>query len=142
MTRGRRFFIFFSSAGIMSAFLLFTLSVRQDKPLKKYLSWLPNPKVISMLTEIRNAQNKTYPKKIQFVDSASTALKNLDVTELEVKHALRDGDVEFNHDLTKARGTPKQYYVLIEINDFEYYIVARSYIGRTEIFQLGKIDED
>ena len=46
------------------------------------------------------------------------------------------------HDLTKARATPKQYYVLIEINDFEYYIVARSYIGRTEIFQLGKIDED
>ena len=67
MTRGRRFFIFFSSAGIMSAFLLFTLSVRQDKPLKKYLSWLPNPKVISMLTEIRNAQNKTYPKKLQIL---------------------------------------------------------------------------
>ena len=87
-------------------------------------------------------RTKHIQKKIQFVDSASTALKNLDITELEVKHALRDGDVEFMHDLTKARATPKQYYVLIEINDFEYYIVARSYIGRTEIFQLGKIDED
>jgi hypothetical protein len=46
------------------------------------------------------------------------------------------------HDLTKAREKPKQYYVLIEINDYEYYIIARSYIGRTEIFQLGKSDED
>ena len=90
MTKGRRFFIFFSSAGIMSAFLFFTLSVRQDKPLKKYLSWVPNPKVISMLTEIRNAQNKTYPKRIEFVDSALTALNALELTKLEVKHALRD----------------------------------------------------
>jgi hypothetical protein len=142
MTKGRRFFVFFSSAGIMSAFLLFTLSVRSDKPLEKYLSWLPNSKVISMLTEIRNAQNKTYPKRIEFVDSASLALDLLQLTELEVKHALRDGDVEFMHDLTKARNKPKQYFVLLEINDFEYYIVARSYIGRTEIFQLRKVEED
>ena len=142
MTRGRRFFVFFTSAGIMSAFLLFTLSVRKDKPLEKYLSWLPNSKVISMLTEIRNAQNKTYPKRIEFVDSASLALDLLQLTELEVKHALRDGDVAFMNDLTKARAKPKQYYVYIEINDFEYYIIARSYIGRTEIFQLGKIEED
>jgi hypothetical protein len=126
----------------MSAFLLFTLSVRSDKPLEKYLSWLPNSKVISMLTEIRNAQNKTYPKRIEFVDSASLALDLLQLTELEVKHALRDGDVEFMHDLTKARNKPKQYFVLLEINDFEYYIVARSYIGRTEIFQLRKVEED
>ena len=52
MTRGRRFFIFLSSAGIMSAFLLFTLSVRKDKPLEKYLNWLPNAKVISINLDI------------------------------------------------------------------------------------------
>ena len=114
----------------------------KDKPLEKYLSWLPNSKVISMLTEIRNAQNKTYPKRIEFIDSASLAINSLQLTELEVKHALREGDVEFMHDLTKARNKPKQYYVLVEINDHEYFIVARSYIGRTEIFQLGKIEED
>lgn len=125
----------------MTAFLLFTLSVRKDKPLEKYMNWLPNPKVISMLTEIRNAQNKVYPKKIEFIDSVLTKLNKLQITELEVKHALRDGDVEFSHDLSKPRASPKQYYVLIEINNLEYFLVARSYIGRTEIFLLGKAVE-
>tara|TARA_Y100001934_G_scaffold281197_1_gene390133 strand:- start:5695 stop:6075 length:381 start_codon:yes stop_codon:yes gene_type:complete len=126
----------------MSAFLLFTLSVRKDKPLEKYLSWLPNAKVISMLTEMKNAQNKTYPKRIDFVESALSALDSLNITELMVKHALKDGDVEFSHDLSKPRANPKQYYVLIEINDIEYFIVAKSYLSTTEIFILGKVEED
>jgi hypothetical protein len=142
MTTGRRFFIFLSSAGIMTAFLLFTLSVRKDKPLEKYLNWLPNPKVISMLTEIKNAQNKVYPKRIEFIDSAINALSTLQLTELEVKHALRDGNVEFSHELSKPRAKPKQYYVLIEINDLEYFLIAKTYIGRTEIFQIGEVNEE
>ena len=76
MTKGRRFFIFFSSAGMMTAFLFFTLSVREDKPLEKYSEWFPNDRVISMITEMRNAQNKVYPKRIDFIDSAAIALNS------------------------------------------------------------------
>ena len=69
MTRGKRFFIFFSSAGIMTALLLFTLSVREDKPLETYMAWTPNNKVISMITERITAQNKVYPKRIDFISA-------------------------------------------------------------------------
>lgn len=140
MTKGRRFFIFFSSAGIMTLFLIFTLSVREDKPLKKYMEWLPNNRVLSMILERTDAQNKVYPKHIEFLDSANQAIQTHNVTELEVIHALKDGDVEFSHDRTKPRINPKEYYILIEINGEEYYTLARVFTGRSEIFQFGKVD--
>ena len=141
MTRGKRFFIFFSSAGIMTAFLLFTLSVREDKPLETYMAWTPNNKVISMITERITAQNKVYPKRIDFVDSAVTALDELELTKLEVLHALKDGNVEFSHDLSEPRSNPKKYYILLEINDQDYYVVVRVLTGYSEIFMLGKVEE-
>ncbi len=140
MTKGRRFFIFFSSAGIMTLFLIFTLSVREDKPLDKYMEWLPNNRVLSMILERTDAQNKVYPKHVEFLDSTVNAIDEFGITQLEVLHALKDGNVEFSHDRTKPRQSPKEYYVLVEINDIEYFVMARVFVGRSEIFEIGKAD--
>ncbi len=140
MTKGRRFFIFFSSAGIMTLFLIFTLSVREDKPLDKYMEWLPNNRVLSMILERTDAQNKVYPKHVEFLDSTVNAIDEFGITQLEILHALKDGNVEFSHDRTKPRQSPKEYYVLLEINDIEYFVMARVFVGRSEIFEIGKVD--
>lgn len=140
MTKGRRFFIFFSSAGIMTLFLIFTLSVREDKPLEKYSEWLPNNRVISMILERKGAQNKVYPKQIEFLDSAIQAADKYGITQLEITHALKEGDVEFSHARSKPRQNPKEYYVLLEINGEEYFTLARIFTGRSELFQFGKVD--
>lgn len=137
MTKGRRFFIFFSSAGIMTFFLLFTLTVREDRPLKKYMSWLPNNKVLSMVLEWKNAVNEFFPKRIEFLEKAKSGLKKNKLTELEVTHALKDGDVEFMNDLTIPRQKPRQYYILIEINDIEYFTLVHVFKSRTEIIDFN-----
>ena len=59
----------------MTFFLLFTLAVREDNPLQKYMSWLPNNRVISMVLEWKNAVNEFYPKKIVFLEKAKSELK-------------------------------------------------------------------
>lgn len=140
MTKGRRFFIFLSSAGIMTFFLFFTLSVRKDKPLDKYMEWLPNTRVVSMILERTDAQRKVYPKKVEFTTSASQKITDLNLTKLEVLHALKEGDVEFFHDSTFAREKPKQYYVLVEINDEDYFTIAQIHTGYSEITNFGKAD--
>lgn len=126
----------------MTIFLLFTLSVREDKPLQKYMSWLPNNKVLSMVLEWKNAMHESFPKRIEFLDMAQEGLKKHKLTELEITHALKDGDVEFMHDLTLPRQNPKQYYILIEINDVEYYTLVQVFKGRSEIIELGLPIED
>ncbi len=137
MTKGRRFFIFLSSAGIMTFFLLFTLSVREDKPLEKYMEWLPNNRVISMILERKDAQNKSFPKRVDFLEKAQIGMTDNNLTQLEVLHALKSGDVEFSHDSTKAQAKPKQYYVLIEVNEVEYYVLAQVHPNYSDIIEIG-----
>ena len=124
----------------MTLFLIFTLSVREDKPLDKYMEWLPNNRVLSMILERTDAQNKVYPKHVEFLDSTVNAIDEFGITQLEVLHALKEGNVEFSHDRTKPRQSPKEYYVLVEINDIEYFVMARVFVGRSEIFEIGKAD--
>lgn len=124
----------------MTLFLIFTLSVREDKPLDKYMEWLPNNRVLSMILERTDAQNKVYPKHVEFLDSTVNAIDEFGITQLEILHALKDGNVEFSHDKTKPRQSPKEYYVLVEINDIEYFVMARVFVGRSEIFEIGKVD--
>lgn len=140
MSKRRRFFIFLSSAGIMTFFLFFTLSVREDKPLDKYMEWLPNTRVISMILERKDAQRKVYPKKVDFTTQATQKIAQFDLTKLEVLHSLQEGDVEFFHDSTFARQKPKQYYVLVEINDKDYFTIAQVHQGYSEIVNFGKVD--
>lgn len=93
-----------------------------------------------MILERTDAQNKVYPKHVEFLDSTVNAIDEFGITQLEVLHALKDGNVEFSHDRTKPRQSPKEYYVLVEINDIEYFVMARVFVGRSEIFEIGKAD--
>lgn len=123
----------------MTAFLIFTLSVREDRPLDKYMEWLPNNKVLSMILEVRDAQGNVYSKKINYSDTASQQMVDLNITPLELQHALKDGDVEFSHEKSKPRSKPKQYYILVEINNLEYFTVVTLKNNQTLITEFGKI---
>ena len=61
------------------------------------------------------------------------------MTKLEILHALKDGDVEFRHNLSKPRERPKQYYILIEINDSEYSLLAKIHPSYSEIVQIKRV---
>ena len=141
MTKGRRFFIFFSSAGIMTFFLFFTLASRSDKPLEKYMQWTPNQKVISNILERTNPKNEVFPKRVDLLESTKQKVEKLNVTELEVLHSLREGDVEFFHKLTLPRQKPKQYYILIEIGDIEYFALIKVHQNYSDIIDFGIVED-
>ena len=137
MKKSKRFFIFFSSAGIMSFFLFFTLSVREDKPLDKYTDWMPGNRVLSMILERKNPEGKSIAKKIDLLLPVIDSLKSNGITRLELLHALKKGDVQLFHQLTHPRAKPKSYYLDIEINDKSFGIVALISAGYTEIASFG-----
>lgn len=137
MTRRRRFFIFFASAGIMSLFLFFSLSVRQDDPIKKWTQWLPANKVKSMILDRHTATGEMLAKNIIYTDVAKNSLKELNITELEVRHGLNEADVIFSHDLTKSRAKPKQYYLSFEYLNKQYFAVIAVTEKYSNILQLG-----
>lgn len=141
MTKGRRFFIFFSSAGIMTFFLFFTLSARSDKPFEKYMQWTPNQKVLSNILERTNPKNEVFPKRVDLLESTKQKVEKLNVTELEVLHSLREGDVEFFHDLTLPRQKPKQYYILIEIGEIEYFVLTKVHHNYSDIIDFGLVQD-
>lgn len=103
------------------------------------MEWTPNNKVISMILERRTADNKTYPKRIDLLENVKVKLKENNLTELDLKHALKDGDVEFSHDSTFARKKPKQYYILIDINEQPYFTIVQVKNQYSEIVNFGKI---
>ena len=125
----------------MFFFLFFTLSVREDQPLKKWSQWLPGNKVKSMILDRYTADGKTVNKNILFSDSTKIALKKLGLTELEVKFNLRDADVKFFHDKTQARKNPKTYYLTEEINQLNYYTVIEVEQSHSYVIEFGKLAE-
>lgn len=141
MDRKRRFFIFLSSAGLMSIFLLFTLSFRQDNPLKAWFAWLPEPRVISMITEHVSADGERRPKVISFSDDAKKALDEYSLTELEVIHSIRDADVLFSHDSTLVNENPKKYVVQIEVDLTPYYLQVQLEKRYTLVNYLSKREQ-
>jgi hypothetical protein len=137
MKKSKRFFIFFSSAGIMTFFLLFTLSVREDKPLDKYTDWMPGNRVLSQMLERKNPDGKSMSKKIDLIEAVPDSLTSNGITRLELLHALKKGDVQLFHQLTHPRVKPKSYYIDIEINDRDFGIIAQINTGYTEIVSFG-----
>jgi len=137
MKKSKRFFIFFSSAGIMSFFLFFTLSVREDKPLDKYTDWMPGNRVLSLMLERKNPDGKSMAKKIDLLEPVPDSLKSNGITRLELLHALKNGDVQLFHQLSQPRAKPKTYYLDIEINGKSFGIVALINTGYTEIVSFG-----
>lgn len=141
MTKKRRFFIFFSSFGIMTLFLIFTLAQRSDNPFQKYMEWTPNNKVISMILERKGVNNESYPKKIYINNNVLSSLKGLNLTELDLKHAIKNGDVEFSHDSTFAQAKPKQYYILLDINEETYFTIVKIKSQYSTITNFGKVTD-
>lgn len=123
MSKRRRFFIFFASAGLMCFFIYFSLSVRPDDPLKKWGQWLPSNKVKAMILD-RETATGIVPRQVLYNDQAKKTMECLNVSELEVYHHLRDASVKFSHEKTKVRQKPKTYYLTEEINKKEYFVVV------------------
>tara|TARA_B110000211_G_C14078295_1_gene553226 strand:- start:940 stop:1416 length:477 start_codon:yes stop_codon:yes gene_type:complete len=121
----------------MSFFLLFTLSVREDKPLDKYTDWMPGNRVLSLMLERKNPDGKSIPKKIDLLKAVPDSLESNGITRLELLHALKKGDVQLFHHLTHPRAKPKSYYIDIEINDKSFGIIAVISTGYTEIVSFG-----
>lgn len=122
MERKKRFFLFFSSAGLMTVFIIFTLSFRDDNPLEAWLGWLPERRVLTMVNEHVLADGKRKPKAIEYSPIAECALKAYNLSPLEISHALKKGDVFFRHDSTFVQEKPKKYVLEIEV-DFQPYFV-------------------
>jgi hypothetical protein len=141
MNKKRRFFIFFASAGIMCFFIYFTLAVRPDNPLKKWGQWLPNNKVITMILDRETAAGSV-PRRIYYSDAAKVKMDCHNISELELLHNLRNGDVEFSHEKTKPRENPKKYYVIETINKADYYVVVGVSKQYSTVLEFGKLDDD
>ena len=121
----------------MFLFLLFSLSVRQDNPIKKWTQWLPGNKVKAMILDRYEATGGTLPKNIIYSEEAKLSLTELQLTELEVRHALNDADVNFSHEWTKAREKPKQYYLSFEYLKKEYFAVIAVNEKYSNVLKLG-----
>lgn len=137
MTKGKRFFIFLSSAGIMTLFLLFTLSVRQDKPFEKYMEWTPGNRVISLVTEMKDAEGNSRQKSIDLMEGVQDSLTQHLISKEELIHSINKADIEFFHQLTLPRQRPKQYYALVEIHDVEYGVLLHTNTKYSEIVGFG-----
>lgn len=125
----------------MFLFLLFTLSVREDKPLKKWLEWLPENKVKSMILDRQTFAGQVLPKAIIYSNSALIQLNNLGLSEMEVRYSLSDAEVCFSHVKTKARSTPKEYYLISSINRKEYYFLIAVHSQYSMIIELGEFKD-
>jgi len=139
MNKKRRFFIFFSSAGLMSLLIYFTLAVRTDDPLKKWGQWFPGNKVKAMILD-RETASGTVPRKIYYSKIAERKMECLNISALEVLHNLRDADVEFSHKKTKPREKPKKYYLTESINKQKYYVLVEVSRQYSTVADFGKVE--
>lgn len=141
MSTRRRFFIFGMSTLLMSVFIYFTLNSREDKPLDKWVQWMPSNRVVAMLTSIELADGKTIQKPLQLDSNLTKTIQCYGITELEISRALPKADVYFSHDLTKPRQKNKQYVISSEINLEEYYFLAEIRNSHTFIKKISKNKE-
>ena len=141
MSRRRRFFIFFASAGLMSAFIFFSLSVREDRPLDKWLQWLPENKIKAMILDQPLADGKMIPRAFEYTASADSAIAENGITRMEVRHYLRAGDVVLSHEKSLPRNTPKQYYIEEEINHKRFFVVIEVHRNYSLVTEFGILQE-
>jgi hypothetical protein len=139
MNRKRRFFIFFASAGLMCIFIYFTLAVRPDDPLGKWGEWFPSNKVKAMILD-RETATGVVPRRIYYSEEAKEIMSELNISELEVNHNLRDADVKFSHKKTLPRANPKVYYLVETINKVPYYVVVEVSKQYSTVAEFGKAE--
>jgi hypothetical protein len=117
MTRKRRFFIFFMSAGLMSILLFISLLFRNDDPLNNTaVSWLPENRVKGFILAKEN--------KLDFTDSVECLIECHQLSKQIIVDGIADGDVEFSHDLTNVDKSPKTYYISFEAGTKSYYVLV------------------
>jgi hypothetical protein len=132
MTRKRRFIIFFTSAGITSIFITFSLMQREDDPLNNNaVSWLPGNRVKSAIME----------SKISLSDSVQCIATCHNTSKIQITKGIHDGDVEFNHDRTNVHKAPKTYYIEIPLNNKEYFVLVDVRTATTVVTDFGLLDE-
>ncbi len=141
MTKRRRFFIFFASAGLMSLFLLFSLSVRPDDPLKKWSQWLPSNKVKTMIMDRELATGTVVAKEMRYTEEALAVMECEQLSKLEVRHNLRDAEIFFSHEKTNAQATPKLYYLEETIHDKAYFAVVAATQNYSKVVEFGSLEE-
>ena len=140
MTKRRRFFTFFASAGLMSLFLLFSLSVRPDDPLKKWAQWLPSNKVKAMIMDRQLATGTIVAKEMRYSEEALAIIECSNLSKLEVRHNLRDADIFFTHEKTNAQATPKLYYLEETIHGKNYFAVIAATQNYSKVVEFGSLD--
>ena len=124
----------------MCFFIYFTLSMRPDNPLKKWGQWFPSNKVKAMILD-RETATGVVPRKIYYSDSAKANMIALNISELEVRHNLRDAEVVFSHDKTKPREKPKKYYLIETINKKPFFVVVEVSRQYSTVAEFGILDE-
>ncbi len=132
MTRKRRFIIFFTTAGITSIFIVFSLMVREDDPLNNNaVSWLPGNRVKSAIME----------SKLSLSDSVQCLAACHNTSKIQITKGIYDGDVEFNHERTNVHKAPKTYYIEIPLNNKNYFVTVDVRPSSTTVTDFGLLDE-
>lgn len=133
MTRKRRFFIFFMSAGLMSILLFISLLFRNDDPLHNTaVSWLPENRVKGFILAKEN--------KLDFTDSVECLINCHQLSKQGVVDGIADGDVEFSHDFTNVDKAPKTYYISFEAGTKSYYVLVDMMNERSVIKDLSLVE--
>ena len=150
MTRRRRFYIFFMSAGLTTLVILATLYLRKDSNVSdSYSNMMPSSRAkIALLGEAQ---------EINFNAKTICTLACLKITQEQLKKALeQDGEVDLMNDKTDTHKPVKQYYLETSIGTKTIYVVANAVFGKvyledgvkaikkgtTLISEIGFVDED
>lgn len=92
-----------------------------------------------MILDHPTASGQILARPFKYSPEADSALSDLKVNKVEVRHYLRDGNVVLSHDKTKPRENPKQYYIEEEINRKDYFVVVAIYPSYTLVKEFGAL---
>jgi hypothetical protein len=124
MTRRRRFYIFFMSAGLTSLVILVTLYFRKDSNVSdSYDNMMPSSRAkVAILGETQD---------INFTAKATCLLKCLNMTEDQLVKALeQEGEVDLMNDKTDTHKAVKQYYMETSFGTKTIYVIVNAVFGR------------
>lgn len=101
------------------------------------MEWTPGNRVISLVTEMKDAEGNPRPKSIDLLEGVQDSLTKHSISKNELIHSIRKADIEFFHQLTLPRQRPKQYYALVNILDEDYGVILHTNTKYSEIVSFG-----
>ena len=87
------------------------------------------------------ADGKVIPRAFEFTAAADSSIQANGVTQMEVRHYLREGDVVLSHPKSFPRNTPKQYYITQEINRGNYFVVVEVHKNYSLVTEFGPLKD-